>query len=137
MTLITQRSAAINKMVLVEFFVLHTTDPLDIAAIEAWVKYHQVDEQLLASLAGLDDGEAWVWSPHYLRKIERFRFRMRETFDSGATPKNLRGKDSSAQQRWQTSISECSASASRRRSSEPDRKTRKSCAVASPRSSAS
>lgn len=96
MTLITQRSAAIAKMVLTQvetLFVLRTTGPQDIAAIEAWVKYHQVDQKLLASLAGLEDGEAWVWSPHYLKKFERFRFRMRETFDSGATPKNLRGKD--------------------------------------------
>lgn len=95
-TLITQRSAAINKMVLTQvetLFVLRTTGPQDIKAIDAWVKYHQVDTELLRSLAGLDDGEAWVWSPHYLKKTIRFRFRMSETFDSGATPKNLRGND--------------------------------------------
>ena len=42
------------------------------------------------SLATLADGEAWVWSPHYLKKMERFRFRLSHTFDSGATPTNHR-----------------------------------------------
>lgn len=96
MTMITQRSAAVAKMVLTQvetLFVLRTTGPQDIAAIQAWVKYHQVDEELLGSLSSLEDGEAWVWSPHYLKTTERIRFRKRETFDSGATPKNLRAKD--------------------------------------------
>jgi hypothetical protein len=74
-------------------FVLRTTGPQDIKAIEGWVKYHQVDDTLLKSLAGLEDGEAWVWSPHYLKACKRIHFRRRSTFDSGATPKNLRGKD--------------------------------------------
>lgn len=96
MTLITQRSAAVSKMVLTQvetLFAMRTTGPQDIAAIEAWVKYHQVGKDMLASLAGLDDGEAWVWSPHYLRTMARHQIRLRRTFDSGATPTNLRAKD--------------------------------------------
>ena len=92
-TLITQRSAAINKNVLTQtetLFAMRTTGPQDIAAIEAWVKYHQVDGQLLASLAGLEDGEAWVWSPHFLKTVKRVKIRRRWTFDSGATPKNVK-----------------------------------------------
>ena len=95
MTIITQRSAVVNKDVLTQvenLFVLRTTGPQDIAAIEAWVKFHKVDEKVLESLAGLDDGEAWVWSPHFLKAFKRFKFRMSNTFDSGATPKNLKGK---------------------------------------------
>ncbi|MGE0464441.1 MAG: ATP-binding protein, partial [Vicinamibacterales bacterium] len=95
-TLITQRSAAINKAVLTQvetLFVLRTTGPQDIAAIEAWVQYHQVDKSLLRSLAGLENGEAWVWSPHYLKRFDRVRIRRRRTFDTGATPKNLKGTD--------------------------------------------
>lgn len=95
-TLITQRSAAINKMVLTQvetLFVLRTTGPQDIEAIKAWTKYHQVGEEMLSTLAGLEDGEAWVWSPHFLKEQRRFKFRMRRTFDTGATPKNMRGKD--------------------------------------------
>ncbi|HEV8642057.1 MAG TPA: DUF87 domain-containing protein [Methylomirabilota bacterium] len=93
-TLITQRSASLNKSVLTQVQTLipmRTTGPQDIAAIREWVKYHHQGEDILASLAGLEDGEAWVWSPHFLRKTVRVRFRLRETFDSGATPKMTAG----------------------------------------------
>lgn len=96
MTLISQRSAVVAKNVLTQvetLFVLRTTGPQDLAAVEAWVKYHQVGTDMLKTLAGLEDGEAWVWSPHFLGKTERFRFRKRQTFDTGATPKNVHGKD--------------------------------------------
>ena len=96
MTLITQRSAAVAKMVLTQvetLFAMRTTGPQDIAAIEAWVKYHQVGKDLLSTLASLEDGEAWVWSPHYLKTMSRHQIRRRETFDSGATPKNVHAKD--------------------------------------------
>jgi uncharacterized protein len=92
-TLITQRSAVINKNVLTQvetLFAMRTTGPQDIAAIEAWVKYHQVGTEVLQSLAALDDGEAWVWSPHFLKTMARVLIRRRWTFDSGATPKNVK-----------------------------------------------
>lgn len=92
-TLITQRSAVVSKNVLTQcetLYVLRTTGPQDVAAVEAWMKYHGADAKMLATLAKLDDGEAWVWSPHYLKKMERFRFRLSYTFDSGATPRNNR-----------------------------------------------
>ena len=94
-TIITQRSAAINKKVLTQvenLFVLRTTGPQDIKAIAEWVKYHKVKEELLESLASLEDGEAWVWSPHFMKVTKKFRFRVSNTFDSGATPKNYKGK---------------------------------------------
>lgn len=90
-TLITQRSAVVNKNVLTQvetLFALRTTGPQDIKAIEAWMQYHGADREMLGSLAGLEDGEAWVWSPHHLKKTQRFRFRRAHTFDSGATPTN-------------------------------------------------
>lgn len=96
MTLITQRSAAVAKMVLTQvetLFAMRTTGPQDIAAIEAWVKYHQVGKDVLSTLSGLEDGEAWVWSPHYLKTMSRHQIRRRHTFDSGATPANLKAKD--------------------------------------------
>jgi hypothetical protein len=96
LTLITQRSAAIAKMVLTQvetLFAMRTTGPQDIAAIEAWVKYHQVGKDVLSTLSSLNDGEAWVWSPHFLKTMARHQIRRRETFDSGATPKNVHAKD--------------------------------------------
>jgi hypothetical protein len=90
MTLITQRSAVLNKNVLTQvqtLIAMRTAGPQDIAAVEAWLRYHQQSREILASLPSLKDGEAWVWSPHVLGKTVRIRFRRRETFDSGATPK--------------------------------------------------
>jgi len=94
MTLITQRSAVVNKDVLTQvetLFVMRTTGPQDIKAIEGWTKYHDFGHDLLSKLSGLEDGEAYVWSPHFLKTNKRFKFRMSTTFDSGATPKNLKG----------------------------------------------
>jgi uncharacterized protein len=70
---------------------LRTTSPQDRKAILDWVSYHDVARELVDSLPGLDAGEAWVCSPHWLGRhgqpaIQRARFRQRATFDSGATP---------------------------------------------------
>jgi hypothetical protein len=92
-TLITQRSAAINKNVLTQvetLFAMRTTGPQDRAAIEAWIRYHSQGEDVLSTLASLRDGEAWIWSPHWLQKMERVQIRRRRTYDSGATPVNAR-----------------------------------------------
>jgi uncharacterized protein len=93
-TLISQRSAVVNKDCLTQtetLIALRTTSPQDRKAILDWVSYHDVARELVDSLPGLDDGEAWVCSPHWLGRhgqpaIQRARFRQRATFDSGATP---------------------------------------------------
>src|SRR6185295_17918680 len=92
MTMITQRSASLNKNVLTQIetlFVLRTTSPQDRKAIAAWVEFHGQAKELLASLGGLKNGEAWVWSPSWLRKCEQIQARRSTTFDSGATPKDV------------------------------------------------
>jgi hypothetical protein len=91
-TLISQRSAALNKNVLTQvetLIVLRTTSPQDRKAIEGWIEHQGAAKTVLDSLPSLADGEAWVWSPHFLRLTEprRVHFRRRKTFDSGATPK--------------------------------------------------
>lgn len=93
-TLISQRSAVVNKDCLTQvetLIALRTTSPQDRAAVKAWVDYHDAGRELVDSLPGLEDGEAWVCSPHWLARhgqppIQRVRFRQRATFDSGATP---------------------------------------------------
>jgi len=118
MTIITQRSAAVAKMVLTQvetLFAMRTTGPQDIAAIEAWIQYHQGDRKILSTLAGLADGEAWVWSPHFLNTLSRHQIRRRETFDSGATPKNIRAADTRHRRPSQTSTSQRCRNAWRRR----------------------
>ena len=93
--MITQRSAALNKNVLTQIetlVVLRTTSPQDRKAIAAWVEYHGQAKELLDSLPGLAAGEAWVWSPSWLKAMKRVQIRRRETFDSGATPRDVKGK---------------------------------------------
>ena len=91
-TLITQRSAVVNKDVLTQtetLVVLRTTSPQDRKAVEGWLVEHAASKELLESLPGLENGEAWVISPHVLGLTtpQRVQFRRRRTFDSGATPK--------------------------------------------------
>ncbi len=89
-TLVSQRSASLNKDVLTQvdtLVVMRTTAPQDRKAVMAWVEEHDFAHDLVASLPELADGEAWVWSPEFLKTTERIRFRRRHTFDSGATPK--------------------------------------------------
>lgn len=89
LTLISQRSAVLNKNVLTQvetLFSLRITSPQDRTAIEAWVKYHGQSKEILESLSGLGNGEAWVWSPQWLGVMKRIQVRRRSTFDSGATP---------------------------------------------------
>ncbi len=90
MTMITQRSAAINKNVLTQvqtLIAMRTTGPQDRKAIEEWVKYNDQSLDILKTLSGLAPGEAWVWSPVFLKETKRVKFRRRHTFDSGSTPK--------------------------------------------------
>ena len=94
-TMITQRSAALNKNVLTQIetlIVLRTTSPQDRKAIEGWVEYHGQAKTLLESLPGLEDGEAWVWSPSWLKTLKRVKILRRLSFDSAATPKEVHGK---------------------------------------------
>ncbi|HYC32411.1 MAG TPA: DUF87 domain-containing protein, partial [Gemmatimonadales bacterium] len=93
-TLITQRSASLNKNVLTQvqtLLAMRTTGPQDRAAIAEWVKYHALSQDILESLPSLKDGEAWVWSPDFLGTTVRVQIRRRRTFDSGATPKLSKG----------------------------------------------
>lgn len=92
-TLITQRSALINKNVLgmtETLFVMRTTMPHDRKAIEGWIRRHALSAEALDSLPALEDGEAWCWSPHWLKTMVRVQIKLRRTFDSGQTPKGLK-----------------------------------------------
>jgi hypothetical protein len=91
-TLITQRSASLNKDVLTQvetLIALRTTGPQDQAAVRAWVDEHDEGAAMLAQLRKLGNGEAFVLSPQWLELDEplRIRFARRRTFDSGATPR--------------------------------------------------
>jgi hypothetical protein len=83
----------VNKDVLtqVELMVVHrTTAPQDKKALDEWIKDNAGEErraEFMQSLARLKLGEAWFWSVGWLDTFSRVQVRMRETFDSSATPK--------------------------------------------------
>lgn len=88
-TMITQRSAALNKNVLTQIetlIVLRTTSPNDRKAIAGWVDYHGLGKDMVESLPALETGEAWIWSPSWLGTFERVKIRKRKTYDSSVTP---------------------------------------------------
>jgi len=68
-----------------------TLGPQDVKAIRAWIQYHGESDAVLAELAGLKKGEAFVWAPDFPEDdpvdLLRVKIRHRETFDSSATPK--------------------------------------------------
>lgn len=91
-TMITQRPAILNKNVLTQtevLIALQTTSPQDRAAVQEWVKSHGTREQqetFMNSLAGLQKGQAWIWSPAWLNVFKLVTIRARATFNSSATP---------------------------------------------------
>lgn len=95
-TLVTQRSAVLNKNVLTQaqiLVVLRTIAPQDLAAVKEWIDVHGTVEEgkiMMGSLPSLPIGDAWFWSPGWPTEqgiFQRVHVLPIETFDSGATPK--------------------------------------------------
>jgi hypothetical protein len=95
-TLITQRSAVLNKNVLTQcqmLVALRTIAPQDLAAMNAWIDVHGTQKQrdtLMESLPALPTGDAWFWSPGWPTVdgiFKRVHVLPIATFDSGATPR--------------------------------------------------
>ena len=91
-TLISQRLASVNNNVRTQcetLICLRILAPHDRKALESWIEAHDSEGQgkeFLASLASLETGQAWIWSPP-LDLFQRITVRRLRTFDSSATPK--------------------------------------------------
>lgn len=94
-TLVTQRSAVLNKNVLTQaqvMIAMRTIAPQDLAAMDAWIEVHGTPKEratLMESLPSLPRGDAWVWSPGWPSDagiFQRVHVDLIDTFDSGATP---------------------------------------------------
>lgn len=91
--LIDQRAATVNKDVLaqLEMLIVHrTTGPQDRKALREWVQQHDTESRegaFLDSLASLNQGQAWFWSPGWLNLFRKVDVRERKTFDSSRTPR--------------------------------------------------
>jgi hypothetical protein len=95
-TMVTQRSAVLNKNLLTQcqiLMALRTIAPQDLAALDAWIDAHGTQEQrrtLMSSLPSLPVGDAWVWSPGWPTEVgifQRVHVLPIDTFDSGSTPR--------------------------------------------------
>lgn len=94
--LVSQRAAVLNKNVLTQvgvLMLLRTTGKQDIEAVKEWIKYHGQPaeaEQVLATIATMPRGTAWVWAPGWPTEagiFQQVQIGRIDTFDSGATPK--------------------------------------------------
>lgn len=77
---------------LIAMRVLHN---LDREAIERWIKGcgdSRKGKEVLNTLAQLQKGEAWVWSPEIGHDPRRKQFKMFTTYDSFAPPRRTKGK---------------------------------------------
>lgn len=87
--MVTQRSSSLNKNVLTQadnLFVLRTTSPQDRLAVKGWLDTNSEAASILAELQSLQTGECWLVQPERGAPV-KFRWRMRHTYDAGATPK--------------------------------------------------
>lgn len=96
-TLISQRSALVNKHVLSQIdqlVMLRMNHPKDIGAVRDWLvgalgdapDVRKLIAEACASLPSLPLGTAWVWSPGG-KTLVRVAVRRKRTFDSGRTPR--------------------------------------------------
>lgn len=92
LTMITQRPAVINKNVLsqVDLLVcLRIVGIHDFKAVKEWTDLYATPEQkaqFMESLPKLETGEAWFWSPGWLRIFQKAVITPKVTFDSSRTP---------------------------------------------------
>ena len=91
-TMATQRAAVLNKNVLSQAEVLiamRTISSKDRKAIDEWIEANGTEEkreEVMSTLATLKNGEAWIWSPSYLKIFKRIKIAIRDTYDSSKTP---------------------------------------------------
>ncbi len=90
-TLLSQRPATIDKDALSQvdnLLVMRTSGAHDRKALRDWITAHALEAELdkvLDSLASLPDGAGWLWSPQWLKILDRIQIRRRETFHPGET----------------------------------------------------
>jgi hypothetical protein len=92
-SLLSQRPQSVNKDALNQteiLLALQLTGPQERAAIEAWIEGHGLElpdgQDFVRELPGLHVGEAWIWSPQFLRVLKRVKILKKRTFDASATP---------------------------------------------------
>jgi hypothetical protein len=87
-TLISQRPQAVNKDALNQvgtLFVFRTIAKQERRAIQDWIVEHEVEARI-DELPKMPTGEAFVYSPSWLKLFRRVRILGKRTYDASATP---------------------------------------------------
>lgn len=88
-SLITQRPQDVNKKALNQagsVFAFQVTGTHERKAVHAWISEKGLDVHLADELPKLPTGEAFFWSPGWLRRMDRVRIAAKKTFDASSTP---------------------------------------------------
>ena len=90
-TLISQRPQSVNKDVLSQtecLIVLQIIEAQARDALRRWMDEVGADRSdAIGELPGLEVGQAYLWSPGWLREFRKVRIGRKRTFDASATPK--------------------------------------------------
>lgn len=89
-SMISQRPQSVNKEVLNQtecLFAFQVNGKHERVALRDWVVYHGAEKSLVDELPSLPVGTAYVWSPQWLRILEKVQIGRKRTFDASATPK--------------------------------------------------
>jgi uncharacterized protein len=89
-SMITQRPQSVNKEALTQtecLVVFQVNGSPERKALKDWIVHQGMDVGLVDQLPSLDVGTAFVWSPQWLRILQKVRVAAKRTFDASATPK--------------------------------------------------
>lgn len=87
--LISQRPQSINKEGLNQaeiIFAHYTYGPQERKALADWIVYKHAQVDFVDVLPELKEGEAFVWSPRWLKVMRRIQMPLKRTFDDARTP---------------------------------------------------
>lgn len=89
-SMISQRPQSVNKEVLTQtecLVALQVNGAPERKALKEWIVHQGLDVNLVEQLPGLPVGTAYVWSPQWLRILQKVQISKKRTFDASATPK--------------------------------------------------
>ncbi len=89
-SMISQRPQSVNKEVLTQtecLIALQLNGAPERKAVKEWIVHQGLDVNLVEQLPSLPVGTAFVWSPQWLRILEKVDIAKKRTFDASATPK--------------------------------------------------
>lgn len=88
--MISQRPQSINKEVLNQtecLFVFQINGSHERKAIEAWIVDKGLDvAEMVRELPSLSIGEAFIWSPQWLKVLKKIKISKKKTYDGSSTP---------------------------------------------------